>query len=278
MKKFIKKCANCLYDLVFTTIDLVVIVLRSGVRDYRKYDEQSKPVRILANGPSLPDRFDAEETEYCMLNDSPKTEMFWNLKPSYYIVCDPLYFSQKLRDSEAKVYERLKDGLNWNLTVFVPYGYKKRAIQLFDGLNVNIIPFRGGVLKDIHSKNIKTYLYKRGLALPRVQNVMVGAIGCLIGVGFKEIELYGADHSWLSALVVNDDNVVCLSDSHYYEKNAKATPWYKVTGEPYKLHECLRDMANTFASYWDIKQYAESMKVSVVNKSKGSFIDAFKKK
>lgn len=277
MKKFLKKFANCIYDLVFTPIDLVVIFLRSGLRDYRKYAKQTKTVRILANGPSLPVGFDAEGAEYCMLNNSPKTEMFWKLRPSYYIVCDPLYFSNNLRDSEAKVYERLKDGLDWKLTVFVPYNYRKRATQLFAGLNVNIIPFRGGLLKDIHSNKIKTYLYKRGLALPRVQNVLVGAVGCLIGVGFKEIELYGADHSWLEALTVNEDNVVCLRDAHYYEKDAKVTPWLKVNGKPYKLHECLRDLANMFASYWDLRHYAESMGVKIINKTKRSYIDAFER-
>ena len=279
MKKIIKSILQTISDCFNFTFDLFVILCRTGLRNYNKKEIQNKPVSILANGPSLLDSdFRSVDCEYCLLNDSPISPLFWELRPKYYILADPLYFADNLGEREKKVYEALREKLDWQLILFVPFGYSKKAKKLFSGMSAQVIPFRGGVCRDISNRSMKHFLYRHGLALPRVQNVVIGAIGCLMGKGFKEINLYGVDHSWTSALTVNQNNVVCLKDSHFYEKEVSATPWYKVTGEPYKMYECLRDIANTFASYWDLRNYADEIEIKIYNFTKSSFIDAFDRK
>lgn len=279
MKKIIKTILQILSDCFYFIVDLLIIFCRSGFRNYNKNEIQNKPVSILANGPSLLDSdFRSLDCEYCLLNNSPASSLFWELKPKYYILADPLYFTENMGVMERKVYDTLREKLDWRLTIFVPLGYRKKALKLFSGMSVQVIPFRGGVYKDISNKSMKHFLYRHGLALPRVQNVVIGAIGCLMGKGFKEINLYGVDHSWTTALIVNQDNVVCLKDSHYYDKEVTSTPWYKVTGEHYKIHECLRDIAQMFASYWDLRLYADNIGVRIYNCTQNSFIDAFVRK
>ena len=278
MKSLLKSLLQMLSDVFYFILDVIIIVLISGVRNPSKKVHHDKPVNVLANGPSLPEDFDIESYDYCMLNNSPISDLFWKLRPQYYILCDPLYFVPQLGEKQQKVISMLRERLNWNITLFVPYCYRKRAVAIFKGMSVTIVPFRGGVYRDISNRSMKLFLYKHALALPRVQNVVIGAIGCLMREGFKEINLYGVDHSWTSALMVNQDNVVCLRDSHYYDKDVKFTPWYKINGEPYKFHECLRDIAQMFASYWDLRLYADNIGVRIYNCTQNSFIDAFVRK
>lgn len=101
----------------------------------------------------------------------------------------------------------------------------------------------------------------------------------MINSGYKTIYLFGVDHSWTTQLCVNTLNQVCLRDLHYYDnKHVDLKPWLKGSGEPYKMHEVLRDLAHMFDSYHELQNYANYINnTKIINKSKESFIDAFTK-
>ena len=116
--------------------------------------------------------------------------------------------------------------------------------------------------------------------MPKAQNVLVPSIFNAINMGYKEIRIYGADHSWLECIRVDNQNRVCLTDSHFYDKEkVKLEPWIKATPgrEVYKMHEVLRDIAQMFDSYHQIRWYADKVGRRVVNCTKDSFIDAFER-
>ena len=109
-----------------------------------------------------------------------------------------------------------------------------------------------------------------------------------INLGFKKIFVAGADHSWLKELFVTELNEVLLSQKHFYDKETlneetdknKPTPkpmYLGGTGQTRKLHEVLLKFYYSFRSYWDIKNYAEALSVSILNITPGSYIDAFER-
>lgn len=77
---------------------------------------------------------------------------------------------------------------------------------------------------------------------------------------------------------MDQDNFVCMNDVHYYDKGNSNVIRMYVRNRPERLHEQLRYQATTFASYWELKGYADYLgDVEIINKTKDSFIDAFNK-
>ena len=115
--------------------------------------------------------------------------------------------------------------------------------------------------------------------MPRPQNVVIPSIFIGINEGYKQIDLYGVDHSWTKEIRVNNNNQVCLINSHFFDnKTPELKPWHKGIGEPvYKMHEILRDLAWMFDGYYKLREYADNIGCRIINKTPDSFIDAFER-
>ena len=255
-----------------------------GLKNYIKEVQKIKPVMIVANGPGFKfceiSNRNREDYVFCFMNNSPLANVFWEIKPEYYIQADPLFFQKDInREDILMTREKLLNDVSWDIVFFVPYSKYEKAKDIYSyNSYLNIIPYHDTNLSVNMNKDDKNLIFHLGLDAPIVQNVLIGAIYCLINTGYKEIELYGATHSWTTQLTVNNKNEVCLRDEHFYDnQNPELRPWYKVTGTIYKMHEILRDLAQMFDSYWVLKDYAESKGVKIINKTKNSFIDAFER-
>lgn len=255
------------------------------IKNYIAKVPDVKPVMVVANGPG----FDIHEIPngerdgyvFCFMNNSPLSPIFWEIKPEYYIQADPLFFQETVTlEANSMTIEKLKREVSWDVTFFVPYRHYERTKVIYSSNpRLHITPFHDLSFSVHANREDRNLMYRLGLDAPIVQNVLVGAIYCMINSGYKHIELYGANHSWTTQLVVNDNNEVCLKDEHFFDKKeVEFKPWHKVSGPVYKMHEILRDLAQMFDSYWILKDYADSEGVKIINKTEGSFIDAFDRK
>lgn len=269
---------NCIGVLEWFLKRLCLCCFTIGKRKASRHN----PIAIVANGPTLMDEIDkikADTTmEYCMLNHSVNTDLFWQLKPKYYVLLDPLYFSKFLLEDNNPFIDAFRK-VDWDMTFFVPV---KKLVQMKNIVSVNkflkVDCTPASLSGLINSDEVRNFFYKHKMAVPIQQNVVIGAIYALIMEGYTRINLLGVGHSWLSAMAVNENNEVCLKDMHYYNKEAKLKPWYTVNGEPYKMHEILRDLAQMFDSYHQLRSFADSLgDVRIVNYTKDSFIDAFER-
>lgn len=274
MKKIIKK----LILLVQTTCGIIEWLLRRILLGGWTYStprpSNMRKLRVLANGPTLLDELASAkkcEADYLMLNDSVLTEAFFKTRPSRYILIDPLYFTRDI--SLLSSFEKV----DWEIILFVPVTCLKEVRKLLSANNnISVFPIPSGIPVNIRLKSVRNFFFRHYLASPPLQNVVVGAVYTAIFSGYRDIELYGVSHSWTSQLVVNDRNQVCLRDAHYYEKDAPLKPWLQCNGEPYRMHEILKDLSQMFESYWDIQYFADTIGgIRIVNKTKDSFIDAF---
>lgn len=249
-------------------------------------NNQSRPVAILGNGASLKDTINngfSSEMDYCLVNFSPLSELFFIIKPKYYIMADGEFFKPHIKENINKVAQLslLLKKVTWNLTIFVPFNHLEVARTKYQqNENITIAAFNNNELNDNFAfKKIEYKLFSMGLAAPVFMNVGVAAIYCLINCGYHKLYLYGMEHSWLKLIYVDKDNYVCMNDVHYYDKGEDNVTKKMYLGDrPEKLHEQLRFQATTFAAYWELKGYSDYLgDVEIINKTKGSFIDAFEK-
>ncbi len=106
--------------------------------------------------------------------------------------------------------------------------------------------------------------------MPRAMNVMCASIFLMINLGYREIYLLGADHSWLESFYVNERNQVILGDKHFYGDQSVVCP--------YSLSKWLQNVSTGFRTHERLSEYANYMGVKVYNATEGSYIDAYERK
>lgn len=278
MKNLVKSIYIFFVRFLKTLRSIIYIILRTNLRNNIPKVEDLTTLTILANGPSLNDieNIDFYKSGICVVNFFYKSPWFKKLKPRYYVIADPAFFmDEKLLKT---LIEAFKD-VDWEMSLFIPYRW--RNVYLLHSTNsdyIKIVPFNSVIYDGFEC--FRYFLYKRGWAMPKAQNVVVASIFLGINMGYKTIKLYGVDHSWTENIRVNNENQVCLIDSHFYDQEeVSLKPWRIVSqgGGIYKMHEILRDLSITFMSYHTLRKYAENQGCHIVNKTKGSYIDAFER-
>lgn len=242
---------------------------------------------IFGNGPSLKTMLDNSDWNWIKkhsifgVNDISLSDKYVEIQPQYYIFADPGYWDlevpYEMEITRIDVFRNINEKTNWKMSILIPEiacNYLRSIIHN-DNITVygyNVTTFSGGTF-------LKKKLYRCNLAMPHPQNVLIAAIYHAINIGFNEIYLFGADHSWLENIKVSDRNEVVLSNKHFYDKgDVSFTIFLKCTGEPYLLHEALIDFAKMFLSYHDLRLYADEMNCKIFNMTNNSFIDAFERK
>lgn len=247
-------------------------------------------IHILGNGPSLKSDLVAGNflfnNKKCMcVNDFAKSDYFETVKPVYYVLIDPDYWRQNslstLIRTREEVYTLINDKTTWDMALILPMHARSHYdwTQRFDNRKVRIHFFNAIPISGF--KALNHFLYKYNFGMPHAQNVLVAAIFIAINAGYKNIFLHGADHSWHEDIAVNDENIVCYKNKHFYDEteNVSLTPWEKgdISGVTWKMHELLSALAKMFEGYHYVKAYADYRYARVFNASHKSHIDAFQR-
>lgn len=232
---------------------------------------------ILANGPTLADTIKTHgnllKTAPCLaVNFAAIADDFMMLKPRYYVLADPHFFST---DSENANLKKLRDalaGVDWQMTLFVPVKYKKQARLLY-GKGVDIKTFNSTGVEGLRA--LSHFLFRIGAAMPRPRNVLIPSLMLAVGMGYNEIIIFGADHSWMKTLSVTDENEVVSIQPHFYSDGEEEKARVRHEYRNYRLHQIVESFAVAFKSYHDIEAYACTRGAHLINATPGSFIDAF---
>lgn len=240
---------------------------------------------VLGNGPSLRQTIEkhgdylAAHPSLCV-NTFCLSDEYLLLRPMYYVMLDPgLWFADnKLIDETMSA---IKTKTSWTLHLIVPYEAKRSKLISSLGENslihihyINYVVFKG-------FDSIAHSFYRKNKAMPQSQNVLVASLFLAINLGYKRIELFGADHSWHELLALNEDNIVCLKQVHFYENEAQVNyvPFYKAMhiDETFRMDEAFQAWAKVFHGYHRIRKYAESRDCLVYNASEKTYVDAFER-
>lgn len=242
---------------------------------------------ILGNGPSLNKQltesdFLQKQENLFVVNNFVLTDYYQVLKPRYYVFADPCYWDDKMHLQEylksQSVLQKVSYETNWEINIIAPKAAEACFRKHFEcNKNINLFFLNTNLIEPSYV-NIAYFLYSKYYALPHYQNVLVLASYLALNIGFKEVNLLGAEHSWTENIRVNNENQVCLMDKHFYDLDAKLVPWIKVDGGVYKMSEILVDLSKMFEDYHVIADYAKFKNRIVYNCTPNSFVDAFKRK
>lgn len=242
---------------------------------------------VLGNGPSMKESLQKHRDifksgDVMCVNSFALSDEFVHLQPKHYVIIDPgLWFDGNALAHQT--FDAISNRCDWTMNLYVPHTAKGAVpiVRLKENNTkvricfINYVVFKGW-------QNVAHLFYDQRRAMPQSQNVMVAALFWAVNVGYKKIELYGADHNWHTQLEVDHNNVVCTRHEHFYSKEGqvKLVPFYKLasTKETFRMDEIFHAWAKVFAGYRAIRKYAESKQCKIINASEISFVDAFERK
>lgn len=266
--------------ILYSILSLYRIVRSKNIFSIKNFDSINthRTLYILGNGKSLHESNlkILEYVDFLVVNRHVLSENYKEIKPRYYVLADPHFFQHA---EGLSILEKINSDTTWQMTVYIPYNRKTREVlpqyitnEYIDIIYYNTTPFKG-------FRKLKYLLYAKQLSMPVVQNVLVASIMIGILLKYRNIELYGVEHTWTKYLYVDENNIVYLENPHFFDKekvNAKPVKDIQHT-EEYPFYLILENYSRMFKSYWEIKEWVKnsSVDVRITNKTKGSFIDAF---
>lgn len=231
---------------------------------------------ILGNGPSLNDTIaesadDLRKYPTLAVNFAANAPQFKDLKPDYYLLADPHFFS---RGGDANVSRLLSNlnGIDFPMTLFIPATVKAGDLA-FDNPLLRVKRYNAVGAEGFNW--LQRWLFGHRLAMPRPRNVLIPSLMVALWLGYKNIYLVGADHSWMRTLSVNDNNEVVSVQPHFYKDDDKEKARVVSEYRGYRLHQIIYSFYVAFRSYFSIARFAESIGANIYNSTPGSFIDAF---
>lgn len=237
-------------------------------------------LRILGNGKSLNENtFQVNpQIDYMVVNRHVLSDTYGSIKPLFYVIADPFFFTHK---KGLSVLKQINNKTSWRMYLCVPFSHENRILlkEMIQNTNIQIKFYNTCSFVGIN--RVAYYLYKHQLSMPVLQNVLVACIMLGIYMQYLQIELYGVEHTWTKYLSVHDDNLVYLENPHFFDKepvDSKPLKDIQLTNE-YPFFLILENYSRMFRSYWEIKNFLKqtNSKVQIINKTRGSFIDAFKR-
>lgn len=242
--------------------------------------EHARPLVILGNGPSLAETiaahgdYIASDTDAMAVNFAANTPEFRRLRPKYYILADPHFFANPDDANVSRLLENIRT-VDWPMTLFLPFAARRGCpLRPTEHLRIeyyNAVGAEGfGWLEKI--------AFDSRRAMPRPRNVLIPAIMTGIGMGYGDIYITGADHTWTATVTVDDDNHVLTRQPHYYKEDNKEEKRIRKEYLKYPLHSILYSFYLAFKAYHIISGYAGRRGVHIYNSTPGSMIDAFPRK
>lgn len=240
--------------------------------------ERDKALLILGNGPSLSTTI-AEYGDYIAsgaidaiaVNFAANAPEFKMLRPKYYILADPHFFANADDVNVARLITNLCE-VDWEMTLYLPFAARKGCkIASTEYLTVeyyNAIGIEGFAW-------LEKWAFDRRRGMPRPRNVLIPAIMTGIGMGYSEIYVAGADHTWTATLHVDEENHVCSHQPHFYKEDDKEVKRIRTEYLKYPLHSIIYSFYLAFKAYHIIENYAHKVGVKIYNSTPGSMIDAF---
>jgi len=243
---------------------------------------------ILGNGPSFKNMLNQhapflDGKELACVNHFPTTDFYTTLKPKYYITSAPDLWlediDQHFMNQSEKLFEAMVAKTDWDLIMFIPY--EARKFQKWQNLiaqnkHITVVYFNNTPVEGW--EGFRHWCFKRNWGMPRPHNVMIPSITLTLNMGFNNIFLWGADHSWLSEISVTQDNRVLINQKHFYDhEHSKGKPLDKRGKGERNLPELLTKLVHAFNGYFILETYSRYRKANIRNATPNSLIDAFER-
>jgi len=254
------------------------------IREMSKHTDVNRKAFVLGNGPSLKEVLETplllkelEDGDVIVTNRFAISEEFPKLKPRYYILMDPFFFKDEniQKDKESLVMFDALNNADWDIVFFIPTSTDLTdVLKYINNPHLRFQRFNGTRIRG--PVKFQNRMYRKGLGIPSSRNVIIPAMELMINLGYKNVYLYGAEFSWTKTYDVDPrTNKLFMNDGHFYKTNNIIYQDPVYTYEKGYFKWSLEAIAEMLAGTEQVALFAESMGVKMVNRTKGSFIDAF---
>lgn len=268
------------YDSITSLLRMLILSQCSIAKKAKNYPllKTSKNCTILANGPSLKKAFEDKEVicegnDVFVVNMFVQSPEFWTIKPRFYFLVDGTFFApnNERGSNLIRILSEAFEKVDWEMYLCISSSCVNGGIlAAINNKHINILRWNTTTFDGF--KGLCHYMFRNNMAMPRCQTVINMALTVAINMRYENVLLYGADHSWIRDLRVNDENEVCYGDRHVYATDVN---FIKKQGTIGRL---LHAFANMFDSHWKINDYAISRNVKIWNCTRNSYVDAYCRK
>lgn len=285
LEKIYKRSSLFITTFIQTCISMLKILVASRFSPQLPSAQQESCI-ILGNGPSLSgslQKYGKRLKKHALIcvNAFSLSDAYVELKPAYYVILDPGFWITP-HEQAKKAIELIVENTTWELYFFAPNVVAKTNLvkQIRKNPKITVVFFNYTVFNGFQA--FAHFFYKKNLAMPQSQNVLVATLFIAINMHFKKIFVIGADHTWHETLHLDAKNQLCVKQLHFYdnEHTITYTPFYKDSSrvETFKMHEIMTTLGKCFQGYHRILEYAVYADAIIYNASEVTFIDAFERK
>ena len=277
------------YKNLFTTLETIFkFFILSKKTNFKKLQPDNKEVVVLGNGPSLSKMITEhscflEGRDVVSVNYFPSSDLYEKIKPKYLISSAEELFLENVDDiyvkNSNKLFQQINEKTTWPVICFFPFiakKYNRWQKIIADNKNISVYYYNKTPIEGF--KVFRQWSFNRKLGMARPHNVLIPCISIMMWLGYKKIYLWGADHSWLKDISVDENNNALVNQKHFYDEGKSKPETMKQGGKgKRRLHEILYKFMTSFREYFDVLDYAKDNNTEILNCTKGSFIDAFKR-
>jgi len=280
MKELIKNAYHYINIILQTIVSVFSVILFSSYKNskfIRNFESRKSSCKVLGNGPSLRKEFDYNldafknyENDVFCVNLFCEDPLFTEIKPINYVIADNVFWKDRIDPITIKIQDsffKIMNEVTWNMNLLIPNDAYNIISKSLNNTFLQVIPYNRTPVHGLRS--VAHLLYRKNLGMPRPVNILNATLFLAINMGYDKIYLYGADHSWISDLYVDENNNVCCYQNHFY---GEKTSFIMPRGS---LSLGLRSIADALDSYKLIKAFAEEKKCMIINRTTKSFVDIF---
>ncbi len=280
-------CANTGRTLFY----FAVMAVKENFRNYISRAGAGITLRegvvVLGNGPSLREdlprlleRGEHLKKDFMAVNYFAEDDRFAEVKPACYVLSDPMFFRRSgFRERVDGLYRLLNERVTWPMTLYVQYYNPERFDyrRVLPNRNIRIVPFHSQVYHGF--RRLEFWLFRHGLGSANYGTVVQNCVYIALLLGYKQVELFGVDHTLLEGLCVDEKNRLCRRVVHYYDdRPAEVKPiCQNVPPVPYTMSVYLAELAELFRGHEILNDYARSVGARIINRTRGSMIDAYER-
>jgi len=282
------RIAKYFYLLIDTLVSIIKLFILTRKKSKLPKDLGSNSIIILGNGPSLSktieQHLDILKSATTMgVNHFAKSAVYTIIKPKYYVLTAPDFWmspppNELHEQARQELFEVIKRDTTWPMTIFTSV-YARKSIMI-DALSeishVNFCFINDNAFEGL--PNITHWIWTKGWGCPRLHNVLVPSIYLSINMGFKNIYITGADHSWHEEMKVDENNRFTVNHQHFYDKGTYRLAQFKGDGSEYFIHDSFRKLYLAFKGHHLLMEYADKHNCIIYNASEKSYIDAYPRK
>ena len=241
---------------------------------------------IVGNGPSLKKDTpkilkDVDNADIYCVNYMALDDLFLELKPTFYVLADPLFWRNDINLDFKKDNHRLIQQLSlvdWKMNLICPSsGVKVLGNLLIENENIKIVEVQANsyIFK---SESLSLLGYRMKIVTPVFINVLILALWHAMDSKRQSIDVYGADFSFFKEYFVDQNtNELFSTYSHFYQNtDAQSNSGEKYIGvSKKKLHTRLYQVWVSFNQMYLLSLYAKSLGIKIRNCSSNSYLDCF---